>query len=79
MHDVDEPSDVHDLVKRLLLRTRNDDTQTINQPDGQMCDILTRSSAGSCNAVTMDSAQPFPRHTWKALVDMNFVQVNNAA
>ena len=77
MHDVDEPSDVHHLVKRLLLlRYRNNDTQTNSSKQSEtqiVCDTLTSLSAGSSTSISITTPRPFPRHTWKALADMNFV------
>lgn len=76
MHDVDEPSDVHELVERLH-HYRNDHTQR-NKSEGQTCDVLTSLSTGSRATVSITEPQPFPRHTWKALVDMNLIQKDNA-
>lgn len=76
MHDVDEPSDVHELVKRLH-HYCNYHTQT-NKSDGQTFDVLTSSSTGSRATVSIAEPQSFPRHTWKALVDMNLIQKDNA-
>ncbi|KAL7433412.1 hypothetical protein ACHAXH_005952 [Discostella pseudostelligera] len=76
MHDVDEPSDVHELVKRLH-HYCNYHTQTIKS-DGQTFDVLTSSSTGSRATVSIAEPQSFPRHTWKALADMNLIQKDNA-
>ncbi len=76
MHDVDEPSDVHELVKRLH-HYCNYHTQT-NKSDGQTFDVLTSSSTGSRATVSIAEPQSFPRHTWKALADMNLIQKDNA-
>ncbi len=79
MHDVDEPPDVHDLVKRLLLHSRNKDTHKNKHSKSQTCDILTSLSSGSSMAISMALPRPFPRHTRKVLVDMNLIQDDSAS
>ena len=80
MHDVDEPRDVHDLVKRLvLLHSRNEDTKKNKNRKSQARDILNSLSSGSSVTISTALPRPFPRHTRKVLVDMNLIQDDSAS
>ena len=76
MYDIDEPDDVHDLVKRLV-QLNNRNSLSPFKSD-QINDPLTRLSAGITNGgVTTEDIQPIlPRKTWRTLIDLNLIKVD---
>ena len=77
MYDIDEPDDVHDLVKRLV-QLNNRNSLSPFKSD-QINDPLTRLSAGITNGgVTTEDIQPIlPRYTWRTLINLNLIKVDD--
>ncbi len=87
MFDVDEPSDVLDLVNRLTIRRRRgeegegkegDDEPSRAYRRGEGGDSLTRkrsssSFGGTDSVVSTGMRGCFPHHTWRALIDLNVI------
>ena len=76
MYDVDEPSDVYDLAKRLC-HSRHGDNEINKQPENQKGDVLTSLSSGRSAAGSIGIPQHFPNHTWNILVELNLLQEDN--
>ena len=76
MYDIDEPNDVHDLVTRLV-QLNNSNTRLSPFNSDQISDPLTRLSAGINGGVTTEDIQPcLPRNTWKTLIELNLIKVD---
>lgn len=77
MYDIDEPNDVHDLVTRLV-KLNNGNNRLSPFTSDQISDPLTRLSARITNGgVTTEDIQPcLPRNTWKTLIDLNLIKVD---
>jgi glycosyltransferase A (GT-A) superfamily protein (DUF2064 family) len=76
MYDIDEPNDVHDLVTRLV-QLNNSNTRLSPLKSDQISDPLTCLSAGINGGVTTEDIQPcLPRNTWKTLIELNLIKVD---
>jgi hypothetical protein len=76
MYDIDEPDDVHDLVTRLV-QLNNSNTRLSSFTSDQRGDPLTRLSAGINGGVTTEDIQPcLPRNTWRTLIELNLIKVD---
>jgi len=73
MFDIDEPSDVQDLARRLVhsrsVKNRNNHSSSGNQAN----DMLTNVAAGSSHVILKDTETSYPHLTWKRLLDLNVI------
>jgi hypothetical protein len=84
MFDVDEPSDVRELVDRLTMRRKREGNNDNDEPSrrgdhGGGEDTLTRRSSSSYgggigSVVSAGMRGSFPHHTWRALIELNAIQ-----
>ena len=66
MNDIDEPSDILELCKRLIASR----SETNNGND----DLLSSLSSGISHFVPQDATKNYPNNTWNRLVDLNVIR-----
>jgi hypothetical protein len=86
MYDVDEPSDVRDLVNRLTMRRKREEGNSDHADEPSRIEVgreggdtLTRRSSSFClggygSVVSTDMRGSFPHHTWRALIELNVIK-----